>query len=253
MEIEFLENSRREWRERKRTSSKEVKQKERGGWKNKTARRDVARSGLLSEGEQALTCQGCETGRGNSDRGRGTKLENATGRGLTVAASGTINVCAPLSHFSSKERREGRSKDTRFGDRDESDRREFDDSNSRFNRVFNWATMNQWSLFSRGFASRSKRGEKRGGNLDPRPPPLFNLGIDPCGRLRGYTSLISAPYQPISYPMEFINLDLSADNCGPSLSLPSCFNEIYLLFYATRRVPFKGELFSIPDSSNRSN
>lgn len=88
----------------------------------------------------------------------------------------------------------------------------FDDSNSRFNSVFNWATMNHRSLFARGFA-------------------LQILGRPSLPPLSTWESILAADYEDIRawflprikrylirIRMEFINLDLSADNCEPTFS-----------------------------------
>lgn len=232
MEIEFLEEG------KKGTFSKKVKQKRR-------MRGEMwSKGGLLSQGdserEQALTRRGLRNrkfGLGDFSGNRGernwkTRRQAEVWRVRDNKRLPSFCLSVLFSIFLRREAREEGIEDTRSGDGvgwKGGMKLEFNDSNSRFNRVFNWATMNQWSLFSRGFALRSKRGEREGISiLGHQPPPLR---IDPCGRLRGYTSLISAQYQAISYPspMEFINLDLSADNCEPTLFFSS---STFILFYS---------------------
>lgn len=163
MEIEFLEEG------KKGTFSKKVKQKRR-------MRGEMwSKGGLLSQGdserEQALTRRGLRNrkfGLGDFSGNRGernwkTRRQAEVWRVRDNKRLPSFCLSVLFSIFLRREAREEGIEDTRSGDGvgwKGGMKLEFNDSNSRFNRVFNWATMNQWSLFSRGFALRSKRGER---------------------------------------------------------------------------------------------
>lgn len=209
------------WKRKKR---KELKQKGRVEKIRRPGNGRKARSGLLSA-ENGDVGADVDAARGDSDWRQGFFGERSERnwkmrrRGLTLAASGTINVCArlqtcPLCPPFRSSSRLGRcwqvSREYWQGGR--SWWLKFDDSNSRFNSVFNWATMNHRSLFARGFA-------------------LQILGRPSLPPLSTWESILAADYEDIRawflprikrylirIRMEFINLDLSADNCEPTFS-----------------------------------
>lgn len=167
--------------------------------------------------------------------GRNWKMRQ---RGLTLAASGTIKrVCYVSPPFL---RGLGGASVARILTTRE-DEAGCSNSNSRFNRVFNWATVNHWSLFARGFALQ----------ILGRPPLLFLPGNR---SLRPITRIYELDFCPVLSDIlsesEWNSLILIFPRiiANPpsllSLSPPPSFNEIYLLLLRLhRRIAIKGELF----------